>query len=142
MVALLEAFTMFRATATPTPILLEPSTALPSATAAASVSLDADRLNSPADLIVNPSASDAFAVELTRLRANPAATDIAPLLSLPVSLDAILPEAPSLFLVLLAVSSEAVSWSPTCLSALSVLPSSDDAAVPDALALAVAAVLA
>ena len=49
MLALFSVLTIFKATATPMPIALEPSTALPSATAAASVSLDVARLNAPAD---------------------------------------------------------------------------------------------
>ena len=73
---------MFNATATPTPIfgVLAPPlpTALPLELAVASVSFDAERLNSPAELIVNPSAREALAVELTTFKAIPAATDTLP----------------------------------------------------------------
>ncbi|MHC5677097.1 hypothetical protein [Nostoc sp.] len=78
--------TIFKATAAPIPILLEPSTAVPSAIAEASVSFDVASLNSPGVLMTNPSAKEACVLEVAIFSANPAAIDTEPSLVLALPL--------------------------------------------------------
>ena len=77
MLAWLVISTMFNATATPMPMALCP-TALPSATALASVSFDVASFNCPCALITMLSPRVAMALELARFRARAAAIDTSP----------------------------------------------------------------